>query len=192
MRRGTRFCASSLTWSPTTAHHRPVPGPGRRLGRPAAARWRRWRGAAHLFPGLGNAALHPRHRYGTDGADQASTLVQGAVGPARLLNDPRTRDALLWYVVAQSDLSYPVSGWVKSQGKGRRSGAALGGVMRTRTYGQEDVWRLTTRYPRAAHTLAHGVPALECLFPSSARGAGNRRSRSSAAPPPSTSPTASS
>ncbi|MQS09289.1 alpha/beta fold hydrolase, partial [Streptomyces sp. IF17] len=125
----------------------------------------RWRGAANLFLGLSNAALYPRHRYGTDGADQASTLVQSAVGLARLSNDPRTRDALLWYVAAQSNLSYLISGWVKLLGKDWRSGAALGGVMRTRTYGQEDIWRLTRRYPRAARTLAHGVLALECLFP---------------------------
>ncbi|WP_242483175.1 alpha/beta fold hydrolase [Streptomyces sp. HSG2] len=125
----------------------------------------RWRGAAGLFMGVGGAALYPRHRYGTDGSDQVSTLVQSAVGVARLSRRTTTQDALLWYVAVQSNLSYLVSGWMKLLGRDWRTGAALQGVMRTRTYGHHAVWRLTTRHPRAARAVVHGVLALECLFP---------------------------
>ncbi|WP_130798439.1 alpha/beta fold hydrolase [Streptomyces otsuchiensis] len=125
----------------------------------------RWRGAANLFLGVSGAALYPRYRHGTDGADQASTMVQSATGLARLSGDERTQDALLWYVAMQNNLSYLISGWVKLLGKDWRTGDALGGVMRTRTYGERHIWEMTQKYPRASRTLAHGVLALECLFP---------------------------
>ncbi|MFI6818284.1 alpha/beta fold hydrolase [Nonomuraea sp. NPDC050328] len=125
----------------------------------------RWRGAANLFLGVSGALLYPVHRYGTDGSDQAAGLVQTATGLARLSTTPQVQDALLWYVAIQSNLSYLVSGWVKLLGPDWRSGSALSGVMRTRTYGNRHVWLLTRRFPRSARLVAHGVLALECLFP---------------------------
>lgn len=118
-----------------------------------------------MFLGLSNAALYPRHRYGTDGSDQVSSFVQSAAGLARLSRDPAVQDALLWYVALQANLSYLVSGWVKLLGQPWRDGSALNGIMRTRTYGHEGLWNLTNRYPVPARYLAHGVLALECLFP---------------------------
>lgn len=125
----------------------------------------RWRGAGSLFLGTSTALLYPRHRYGTDGSDQVSVLVQTATGLARLSGHPQTQDAALWYVALQSNLSYLVSGWVKLMGSQWRDASALGGVMRTRTYGHEPSFRLTQKYPRTARFVAHGVLALECLFP---------------------------
>ncbi|MFI1014674.1 alpha/beta fold hydrolase [Streptomyces sp. NPDC020965] len=125
----------------------------------------RWRGAANLFLGVSGALLYPTHRYGTDGSDQASGLVQTATGLARLAPTPQAQDALMWYVALQSNMSYLISGWVKLLGRDWRTGDALTGVMRTKTYGHEGIWRLTRRYPRSARTLAHGVLAMECLFP---------------------------
>ncbi|WP_406285089.1 alpha/beta fold hydrolase [Streptomyces sp. NBC_00209] len=125
----------------------------------------RWRGAGSLFLGASSALLYPRHRYGTDGSDQVSVLVHAAVGVARLSDDPRSQDAALWYIALQSNLSYLVSGWVKLMGPSWRDASALGGVMRTRTYGHEGAFELTQKYPRTARYVAHGVLALECLFP---------------------------
>ncbi|QNP61875.1 alpha/beta fold hydrolase [Streptomyces genisteinicus] len=125
----------------------------------------RARGAANLFLGLSGALLYPTHRYGTDGSDQASGLVQTATGLARLAPSPAAQDALMWYVALQSNMSYVVSGWVKLLGKDWRDGSALTGVLRTRTYGHEKAWRLARRHPRSARALAHGVLAMECLFP---------------------------
>ncbi|MFE7384519.1 alpha/beta fold hydrolase [Streptomyces zhihengii] len=125
----------------------------------------RARGAANLFLGLSGALLYPTHRYGTDGSDQASNLVQTATGLARLAPSPAAQDALVWYVAIQSNLSYVVSGWIKLLGKDWRTGSALTGVLRTRTYGHEKAWRLARRHPRSARALAHGVLAMECLFP---------------------------
>nr|WP_240969346.1 alpha/beta fold hydrolase [Streptomyces sp. HNM0575] len=125
----------------------------------------RWRGAANIFLGVSNAALYPRHRYGTDGSDQVSSFVQTAAGLARMSRQPAVQDALLWYVALQANLSYLVSGWVKLLGEPWRDGSALNGIMRTRTYGHEGMYRLTNRHPVPARYLAHGVLALECLFP---------------------------
>ncbi|MFG2313150.1 alpha/beta fold hydrolase [Streptomyces sp. NPDC048566] len=125
----------------------------------------RWRGGASLYMGLSNIALYPRRHFGTDGSDQVAILVQTAMGAARLSRTPQVQDALLWYVALQSNLSYAISGWVKLLGQDWREGTALPGIMRTRTYGHEGMWRWSSRHPQSARWLAHGVLTLECLFP---------------------------
>ncbi|MCC9704893.1 alpha/beta fold hydrolase [Streptomyces sp. MNU76] len=124
-----------------------------------------WRGAGSLFLGATSALLGPRQHYGGDGADQVATLVQLATGGARLVPSPAAKDALLWYVALQSNLSYLISGWVKLLGPEWRDGSALPGVMRTHTYGHEGMYTWLRNNPRAAKLLAHSVLALECLFP---------------------------
>ncbi|MFE5598102.1 alpha/beta fold hydrolase [Streptomyces coelicoflavus] len=126
---------------------------------------RRLRGLGSLFLGTTALALYPRHRYGTDGSDQVSTLVQTAMGAARMSRSPAAQDALMWYVALQGNLSYVVAGWAKLLGASWRDGTALGGILRTRTYGHEPTYALTQKYPRTARVLTHGVLALECLFP---------------------------
>ncbi|MDT0382614.1 alpha/beta fold hydrolase [Streptomyces sp. DSM 42041] len=125
----------------------------------------RRRGLGNLFLGASTALLYPRHRYGTDGSDQVSTLVQAATGVARLSGSTAVQDAALWYMALQSNLSYVVSGWVKLLGESWRDASALPGVMRTRTYGCEPAFRLAQKHPVPARYLTHGVLALECLFP---------------------------
>ncbi|MFE3329563.1 alpha/beta fold hydrolase [Streptomyces sp. NPDC059176] len=136
----------------------------------------RLRGAGSLFLGATSALLYPRHRYGTDGSDQVAILVETATGAARLVPSTQAKDALLWYVALQANLSYLISGWVKLLGEPWRDASALGGVMRTRTYGHEGMFRWTQQHPKAARCLTHGVLALECLFPL-AYAAGGRLAR---------------
>ncbi|WP_300344343.1 alpha/beta fold hydrolase [Nesterenkonia sp.] len=125
----------------------------------------RWRGAGNLALGGMTAILYPRHRFGTDGSDQVSLLVQTAAGAARLSTSTQTRDALLWYIAIQANLSYAASGWVKLLGDKWRNGEALPGVMRTKTYGFEKVYRWAKQHPRASRYAQHAVLAMECLFP---------------------------
>ncbi|MGW0845329.1 alpha/beta fold hydrolase [Streptomyces sp. NPDC002787] len=125
----------------------------------------RWRGAGNLFLGASSAVLAPRHHYGGDGSDQVATLVQIATGAARLVPSPAAKDALVWYAALQANMAYAVSGWVKLFGKPWRDASALGGVMRTRTYGHEGMFRWTQEHPKTAKALTHSVLALECLFP---------------------------
>lgn len=125
----------------------------------------RWRGAGSLFLAGTTALLYPRHRYGTDGSDQVTLLVQSATGLARMSKNPETTDALLWYVALQANLSYLASGWVKLLGDKWRSGEALPGVLRTKTYGFEKGYQLARKYPRITTALQYSVLAMECLFP---------------------------
>lgn len=125
----------------------------------------RWRGAGSLFLGATSALLGPRQHYGGDGSDQVATVVQIATGAARLVPSPAAKDAALWYAALQANMAYAVSGWVKLFGESWRDASALGGVMRTRTYGHEGMFRWTQEHPQAAKVLTHGVLALECLFP---------------------------
>ncbi|MET8747872.1 alpha/beta fold hydrolase [Streptomyces sp. NPDC004728] len=125
----------------------------------------RWRGAGSLFLSGTSCLLQARHRYGTDGSDQVANLVQSVTGVARLAKGSETQDALLWYLGAQASMSYAISGWVKLVGDKWRDGSALPGVMRTRTYGSEPIYRLTQRYPKASKAVQHATLAMECLFP---------------------------
>ncbi|MFE4947454.1 alpha/beta fold hydrolase [Streptomyces sp. NPDC056641] len=127
---------------------------------------RRGRLAADLVLSATSLALYPRNHYGTDGSDQVAFLVQTTATVARALEDrPRAVDACLWFAGLQSVLSYATSGWVKVSSPTWRSGRALPGVMRTKSYGEATTWRLLTKYPRTSHALSTGVLALECAFP---------------------------
>ncbi|MFE7130928.1 alpha/beta fold hydrolase [Streptomyces sp. NPDC057638] len=125
----------------------------------------RWRGAAQLCLATSGALLFPRHAYGTDGSDQVTVMVQGATGAARLVRAEPAKDALVWYLAAQANLSYLVSGWVKLIGPAWRDGSALPGVLRTRVHGHPRLWALAREHPRTSRLLAHSVLALECGFP---------------------------
>lgn len=122
--------------------------------------------AANAFLAGTSLALHPRHHYGTDGADQGSFLVQSAAAAARADGGTnRAVDAALWYVSLQSVLSYTVSGLVKMTSPTWRSGDALAGVMRTRSYGDKATWEFLDRHPRVGKGLVRSTLALESLFP---------------------------
>ncbi|WP_205695530.1 alpha/beta fold hydrolase [Conexibacter sp. SYSU D00693] len=111
--------------------------------------------------------LHPRAHYGTDGTDQVGFLVSSATALARGLHRrPALVDSVLWSVALQATLSYAASGWVKVASETWRSGRALPAVTRTRTYGDRDMHRLLTRFPRTSRVLATSVLGMECLFPS--------------------------
>ncbi|MTE19570.1 alpha/beta fold hydrolase [Streptomyces sp. TRM43335] len=125
----------------------------------------RWRGVGNLYLGATTTLLQARHRYGSDGSDQVATQVQAVTGLARLASSPQVKDALMWYLALQANMSYAASGWTKMAGTKWRDGSALPGVMRTRTYGFERAYRLTQRYPRASKVTQHAVLAMECLFP---------------------------
>jgi pimeloyl-ACP methyl ester carboxylesterase len=122
--------------------------------------------AANAFLAGTSLALHPRHHYGTDGSDQGSFLVQSAAAAARANGGtPKAVDAALWYVSLQSVLSYGVSGLVKMTSPTWRSGDALAGVMRTRSYGDKATWEFLDQHPRVGKALVRSTLALETLFP---------------------------
>jgi pimeloyl-ACP methyl ester carboxylesterase len=124
------------------------------------------RAAANGFLTLSTAALYPRIHMGTDGSDQAALLVQSAATVARLGGrNTRVADAALWFMGLQATLSYAASGWTKLTSPTWRSGEALTGILRTRSYGHPKVYELLRKYPQARDTMAAGVLAMESLFP---------------------------
>jgi hypothetical protein len=125
----------------------------------------RWRGAGNAFLAASTYAMSPRHRYGSDGSDQASAVTQSALALARLSSDTRIQDTALWYGAIQVNLSYVIAGWLKVTGRSWRDGSALPGIMRTRSYGYRPAFRLMDRYPRLARYVSHGTVAWEALFP---------------------------
>ncbi|GAA2077640.1 hypothetical protein GCM10009801_33870 [Streptomyces albiaxialis] len=126
---------------------------------------RRTRLAANAALSGIDLVLHPRHHFGTDGADQVSWLVQTSAALARTGRDPRLADACLWFVALQSVLNYAASGYVKLAGPLWRDGEALHGIMRTVTYGDERTWRLLRRHPRVSRALGLLTLVMECTYP---------------------------
>ncbi|NUL46158.1 alpha/beta fold hydrolase [Cellulosimicrobium funkei] len=127
--------------------------------------WSTVRGVLSLYNSVSYALLTPRHRFGTDGSDQVSTLVQTFNGLARLSTSTRAKDTFLWGLALQTGMAYGLSGWVKMAGPQWRNGSALSGVMRTKTYGSEPFFRWTLEHPRLARTLTQVALAFETLFP---------------------------
>ena len=126
---------------------------------------RRVRAAASAVTVLTGYALGPLHHNGGDGSDQAAFFTQALSGVARASGRPATVDTALWAVASQATLSYLVSGWVKLMGEPWRNGSALLGVMRTRTYGSEWVWRVLRDRPALARVGEVATLVLECAFP---------------------------
>lgn len=132
----------------------------------APPKWRLLRAAASLASGTCTALLSPRERYGSDGADQATAVVQISNGIGRL-GQTRTGvvDAAVWNVSLQSCLSYAAAGWIKLAGGSWRDGSAVADILRTRAYGNERMWRLLDRRPAVGRALTWTVLAFECAFP---------------------------
>lgn len=129
------------------------------------SRIRAHRSMANGFLAASALLLHPKHFYGSDGSDQLAFLVQTTAAVAHVGNIPRRREAGLVFLAAQAGLSYMVSGVVKLVSRTWRSGEALPGVLRTRTYGDERLFRFLKRHPRLSRLTAHGVLAAETAFP---------------------------
>jgi hypothetical protein len=65
----------------------------------------------------------------------------------------------------ETSLSYVASGMVKAVSPVWLKGEAVGGIMRTRSYGDPRAHRLVTRFPVISTALSWGTIAAECGFP---------------------------
>lgn len=112
------------------------------------------------------AAKAVRNRFGGDGSDHMSfiTLAASAVAEA-FPDDPWIRQHCIRFVALQSLLSYATSGAVKVVSPVWRSGAAVTGVFRTQSYGDQDFHRWVARYPVLRMALSWAVIVGELCFP---------------------------
>lgn len=124
------------------------------------------RAPANTFLAASALVLHPKNHYGSDGSDQLAFLVQTSAALGRVgRDDPRQTEAAVWFLAMQAALSYSVSGLVKIVSRTWRTGEALPGILRTRTYGDEGLYRFLTAHPRLSRLAAHAVLVLETAFP---------------------------
>jgi len=130
-------------------------------GKPSA----RAKGGLQIAVATLGVLLGPRERVGADGSDQAAFQAHLAFGIANLSNNRRIRDASVWYLAIQATIAYLASGWVKLVFAGWRDGSALIGVLRTRSYGCEPVWRYFARHRMQARVVVSSMLVMECAFP---------------------------
>lgn len=113
-----------------------------------------------------NVAAHLRHRIGGDGSDHMSFVVFMASALAEAFpDDELIQQMCVRFVAFQSCVSYATSGAVKLVSPIWRSGEAVTGVFRTRTYGDQGLYRILVRYPVLAKVLAWAVILGELSFP---------------------------
>lgn len=106
-----------------------------------------------------------RSPFGLDGAHQMNIVILcglfvSLVSPAGSL----AQSAGLWFIAAQSGLSYLVAGTSKLSSTVWRDGSAPVGIFSTDIYGNEFVYRLLKTYPPISRLVAWSVVVFECSF----------------------------
>jgi hypothetical protein len=107
-----------------------------------------------------------RHTYGSDGSDQMSFITTTVAGVASLPGLGKWHRAVLaGFLAFQSTLSYFSAGVAKLRSPAWRDGSAVTGIFRTKTYGDEQLYRFIRDRPWAAKALAWSVILAETSFP---------------------------
>lgn len=104
--------------------------------------------------------------FGMDGSDHLSTVTfTTAVLDKVAGHNISERRMVLYSLASQSALAYCTSGVVKLTSPTWRSGDAITGVLRTRTYGDRKLFALLRTRPALAKAMAWSVILTETLFP---------------------------
>ncbi|GAA3050529.1 hypothetical protein FHS39_000953 [Streptomyces olivoverticillatus] len=111
-----------------------------------------------------SAAMSLRSPFGNDGADQMTVLVFGSAALARLAGTPLAAQAALWFLAAQTCLSYLTAGIAKSSARMWRDGTAIRGIFRTVVYGHARAGAYVARHPGLATAAGWSVIVTECAF----------------------------
>lgn len=127
---------------------------------------RKARAAAHAYITATNWLLHTRNSFGGDGTDHMNMLVEAAQTASALFpDDKRVQEACNWFIAAQSCLSYITAGAAKLISPQWRDGTAMTGIFRTRTYGDERLYKLFKKHPAAATAVGWATIIGELSFP---------------------------
>ncbi|PXY36319.1 hypothetical protein [Prauserella flavalba] len=113
-----------------------------------------------------NFAVHARSPYGSDGSETVLTISLTTLTLSKLFaNDPKARQACLWFIAAQSCLSYGIAGVAKLISPVWRDGSAVRDIFRTRMFGHRLAFSALRDRPRVARALGQATIAGEMLFP---------------------------
>lgn len=131
---------------------------------------KRYRRQAMIVGGITDgfvmASQRINHRYGLDGSDQLQETANLLnVFSHVLLEGEDAADLSLRALNAQLAISYVASGAVKLISPEWRSGRALVGVARTRTYGNQQSAVFLERYPIVGKSICWATIAGETFFP---------------------------
>jgi hypothetical protein len=109
--------------------------------------------------------LSIRNPVGNDGSDQMAVIISVSLLIAFIFNDHAIAALSLYFIAAQSVISYMIAGVAKLLSKTWRSGTAVYQVMNTESFGSEKVAKLLfNSSPALKMSLAWGVMLFETLF----------------------------
>jgi hypothetical protein len=114
---------------------------------------------------LSTLAYNVRAPYGLDGSHQMLVVIAVSLFLASIVPGDVGWMLALWFIGAQSCLSYAAAGMAKLASAEWRSGQAIQGIMRTDMYGNAWLHRLATSRPGAGKALAWAVILFESVFP---------------------------
>lgn len=127
---------------------------------------RRGKRAAKAYLAGSSHAMRLRSPYGSDGSEVLLTITLSALTLADLAGgDARAKKACLWFIAAQSCLSYGVAGTAKAVSPVWRDGSAIRDIFRTRIFGQNELFRFLSGKPRLNRAIGWATIAGEALFP---------------------------
>lgn len=112
-----------------------------------------------------NLLFHLRNQHGLDGSDQMQTIVLASLLILQLAPTHTGRLAALCFIGAQSILSYLTAGIAKAISPTWRSGAAVGAILRTISYGGPVSARVFARRPILSRFACYGTLVFECALP---------------------------
>jgi hypothetical protein len=118
-----------------------------------------------LVIALTSLILMLRNGYGHDGADQMSLIIFLSYSLARLEGTQVSLLLFLWFIAAQSCLSYCVAGFAKLSAAGWRNGTFLPGILAQHFYGSPVVSDYLKQHPGVARAASSSVIFWECTFP---------------------------
>jgi hypothetical protein len=106
-----------------------------------------------------------RNPIGNDGSDQMSVIISISLFIAFLFHDTKIAAVSLYFIAAQSILSYVIAGSAKMLSKKWQSGAAVFQIMNTESYGSERIARYLQRStPVISAVMAWNVMLCEASF----------------------------
>lgn len=102
---------------------------------------------------------------GSDGSDQMSTIIAVSLFIAFLCHDPKIAAISLYFIAAQSVISYVIAGSAKLLSKKWRNGTAVYQIMNTESFGSESISAYLHRSPPVIATImSWNVMLFETIF----------------------------